>query len=177
MNEPGDTMAEGQPARGGDGRFIRTPEQAAKDAEAARLRARGMSYPAIARELGYASHSSAVDAVARALADITREPAEELVTIELERLDAILVRMHGVMDSTHYVVSRGEVVEHEGAPLVDDGPVIAAAMAILRIEESRRKLLGLDAETKVSVSGGVRYEIVGVSPDEIIGGANASEDE
>ena len=33
------------------------------------------------------------------------------------------------------------------------------------LQERRAKLLGLDSETKVSVSGSVKYEIVGVDPE------------
>ncbi len=177
MDEPRNTVAGRQPARGGNGKFTRSPDVAETDAEAARLRRRGLSYPAIARELGYASHSSAIAAVSRALADITREPAEELVKLELGRLDDALSRAYEVMGNHHYVTSVKGVVEYEGSPLVDDGPVLAAALAIVKIGESRRKLLGLDAETKVNVTGGVRYEVVGVTPEEIIGGAGTGGNE
>jgi hypothetical protein len=47
----------------------------------------------------------------------------------------------------------------------DDGPVLAAAKAILGIEERRAKLLGIDAPTKIGVSATVRYEVVGVDPE------------
>ncbi|WP_188195602.1 hypothetical protein [Nonomuraea sp. SYSU D8015] len=43
----------------------------------------------------------------------------------------------------------------DGAPLVDDGPKLAAIDRLLKIQARRAALLGLDAEKKVSVSGGV----------------------
>jgi hypothetical protein len=44
-----------------------------------------------------------------------------------------------------------------------------AIKTILAIEERRAKLLGLDAPSKqqVEVDGGLRYEIVGVSVDDL----------
>jgi hypothetical protein len=36
-----------------------------------------------------------------------------------------------------------------------------------QIRESYRRLYGLDAETKVNVSGAVRYEVVGVDPADL----------
>jgi hypothetical protein len=49
----------------------------------------------------------------------------------------------------------------------DDGPVLSAIDRIVRISESRRKLLGLDQPAKTQVSGGVTYEVVGINPDDL----------
>lgn len=167
-----DTRQAGPPRAGrdGNGKFARNPETADLDARAAQLKIRGLSYRQIARELGYADHSSARAAVARARADVVREPAMELVGIELERLDLLVQRANDVLDAVHYVTSsKGDVVLWEDEPLVDDAPIIAAINTLVKVSESRRKLLGLDAETKVNLSGGVKYELVGVDPAEILG--------
>lgn len=165
MDEP--TEHDDGQARGANGKFIRTAETAERDAEACRLRSRGMSYRDIARELGYASMGGAYRAVQRALADIVREPAEEARQLELDRLDAALEAVMKVMATEHVVIQHGRVVELDGRPVPDDAPVLAAVDRIVKLSESRRKLLGLDAAQKLDVSGEVRYEIVGVDIDDL----------
>ncbi|WP_055477608.1 sigma factor-like helix-turn-helix DNA-binding protein [Sphaerimonospora mesophila] len=152
--------------RGGDGRYTRDPETAVRDAEACRLRARGLSYEQIAEQLGV-SRSNAYLAVQRAIADIVREPAEEVRQLELVRLDEMHRAALGVLEATHYVVDKGKVVMWDGQPLIDDGPVLAAVDRMLKIQARRAALLGLDAEKKVSLSGGVTYEVVGVDPAQL----------
>lgn len=152
--------------RGPDGAFVASPETARRDAEAARLRAKGMGYRAIAQQLGV-SVSNAHEAVQRALAAIRAEGAAEARTLELERLDLAQAAVTAALEAKHFTVSHGKVIYKGKAPLPDWGPVLAAVDRLVRISESRRKLLGLDAETKVSVSGGVKYEIVGLSAEEL----------
>jgi hypothetical protein len=48
---------------------------------------------------------------------------------------------------------------------MDDGPVLSAIDRLVRISESRRKLLGLDQPAKMNVSGGLTYEVVGIDPE------------
>ncbi|MFF4479461.1 hypothetical protein ACFY1A_20915 [Streptomyces sp. NPDC001520] len=153
-------------ARAGDGRWIRTPETAARDAEAARLRARGMTYRAIAAELEMDVHS-VHDAVKRALKEIVQEPAEDVRRMELERLDVLYEAAARVLEREHVTVSQGKIIYQGPDPLLDDGPVLQAIDRLLRIQERRSKLLGLDAATKTQVSGGVKYEIVGVDMDKL----------
>lgn len=138
-------------ARGGNGRYTRSLETAQRDAEACRLRARNLSYAEIATELGYDSKSSAYEAVQRALRDTVQEPADELRQLELLRLDELALKARGVMETTHYMVDKGTVVLWGGEPVVDDGPVLAAIDRLLKVQERRAKLLGLDAPQRVSV--------------------------
>ncbi|MGP6175423.1 hypothetical protein [Corynebacterium sp. A21] len=49
-----------------------------------------MTYPEIAKHLGYADHSGARDLVKKGLEELTREPAEELRDLELSRLDDVI---------------------------------------------------------------------------------------
>lgn len=63
---------------------------AERQARALELRKAGLGYAAIARQLGYAGPSGAYKAITTALRGLTREPAEELLTLELARLDALL---------------------------------------------------------------------------------------
>jgi hypothetical protein len=150
--------------RGGNGHFDRNIATAERDAEAARLRSRGLTYRQIAAELGV-DVANAHRAVKRALDAVVAEPAADAVAFELERLDALYARALEVMESHHVTVSNGRVVALNDEPLPDDGPVLAAIDRLVRISESRRKLLGLDSPTKMAVSGGLTYEVVGVDTE------------
>ncbi|MFI2349711.1 hypothetical protein ACH492_22190 [Streptomyces sp. NPDC019443] len=163
-------------ARAAQGRFIRTRDTAERDAEAARLRERGLSFPAIATELGFTDRGTARRAVQRVLKETVQEAGDELRKMELARLDAELVRLNAleesvraVLERKHITVNNGKVIYVGDEPLEDDVPVLQAVDRLLKIEESRRrngesrrKLLGLDEPVKTQVSGGVKYEIVGV---------------
>jgi hypothetical protein len=176
------------PTQGPDGTYVATPETAERDAEAARLRGRGLSYRAIAAELGVDVHT-AHDAVKRALTAIRAEPAEEVRTLELERLDRMWDAVLAVLEREHITVSQGRVVrkrvlDEAGDPIIvgtdkddkpifreeevlDDGPVLNAVDRLLRIQQRRAALLGLDMPAKVDVGGQLRYEIVGVEMDKL----------
>jgi hypothetical protein len=154
--------------RDGNGRFSRDPDTAARDAEACRLRARNLTYRQIADELGI-DVRAAYDGVQRALKDTLQEPADDLRRLELERLDELARQARGVMEATHYVVDKGNVVMWEGSPLLDDAPVLAAVDRLLKVQDRRAKLLGLDVPVKrqVEVEGSLRYEIIGVEADDL----------
>jgi hypothetical protein len=139
---------------------------ALRRAEALRMRAAGASYSEIvAAGLGYKTSAAAVQDVQRALAATVAEPAADLRALLLLRFDEALQRLaederrvREVRDRVHYVVSHGKVVHLDGKPLVDDAPVLHANAQLMAIEaarraneEGRRKLLGLDAPTKVEV--------------------------
>ncbi|MBN2498268.1 MAG: hypothetical protein JXR96_26995 [Deltaproteobacteria bacterium] len=107
----------------GKGEARLSPRRAAAALRAARaleLRASGLSYDQIARELGFRDHSGAHRAVAGALERAQSEPAEECRQVELDRLDRLLL--------AHWK-KRAEP-EH--------------ARIILSISERRSRLLGLD---------------------------------
>lgn len=151
--------------RSGKGRFIRTPESAKRDADAADLRAQGWTYAAIATELGYHDKSDARTGIQRALREIVEEPATRLRTLELSRLDAMYEAAMAVLERRHVTVSHGKIVYQGDEPLIDDAPVLQAIDRLLKIQARRAALLGLDAATKTEVSGGVRYELVGIDPE------------
>jgi hypothetical protein len=152
---------QGTRKHGPNGDFVATPETAERDAEAARLRGRGLGYQAIADQLGI-SVSTAHDAVKRALAAIRAEPAPEVRQLELERLDAMYASVLRVLERRHFTVNGGKVVYHGEEPLEDDGPVLAAVDRLLKIQQRRAALLGLDEPVKAEVGGKLTYEIVGV---------------
>lgn len=152
----------------------RHPDQVALDAKAAQLRAQGMSYQAIADAMGWEAKSTAYRAVARALKDTLGEAPDEVRQLELERLDELWRKAYEVMNRDHLTVQHGKVVgrrvgierhddgieklDHDGKTipiyedLLDDGPVLNAIDRLLRIQERRARLLGLDVPVKAHLT-------------------------
>lgn len=118
------------------------------------LRLRGLSIRRIAAELDMPK--STVDLRLRAVFDQFHEDSaamrDQWIAMELERLDAAQVAVIAVLESNHLVVSDGRVVRMDGLPILDSGPVLAAVDRLVRISESRRRLLGLDAPSKHQVT-------------------------
>lgn len=93
--------------------------------KALELRKTGMTFEAIAAEVGYKGGApAAYKAVMTALKDTLREPAQELRNLEAERLDML---QHKLSDNAG--------PDKEELPVVD---------RLLRVMERRAKLLGLD---------------------------------
>jgi Homeodomain-like domain len=115
---------------------VRPGESPKEDAErherslkAVELRRKGLSYPAIAKELG-CSWSTAYAYVQKhfdAIDKLGKEQAEQLRALELTRLDKYIEAL--------------EPACTEGDP--------KAILAAIKAGEARRKLLGLDAPAKV----------------------------
>jgi len=127
------------------------PATAARDADAARMRIAGKTYEQIATELRYPNRGVAYRAVQRIIAADVRETADELRALELERLDRLYQAGMQVLEAKHYTVQKDGVIWHDGKPLEDDAPILAAIDRLLKIQDRRAKLLGLDAPTKVEV--------------------------
>lgn len=103
----------------------------AKRERACELRLAGATYVQIARELGYASHTSAMRAVDQGMATRISESAEQVRTQELARLDALLLGLW---------------------PAARKGDT-AAVDRVLRVMERRAHYLGLDASRSGLLSG------------------------
>lgn len=137
--------------RDGHHRFTRGNAEVERDAEAARLRGEGLTYKAIGLQMG-CSKSVAYERVQRAFRDTLSEPAEQARAVELARLEDAHDAALTVLLREHITVSHGRVVKDEnGSTIIDDAPVLAAVDRIRALSESRRKLLGLDAPSRVSV--------------------------
>ena len=88
----------------------------------------------------------------------------------LLELDDLAAKALTIMNATHYAIAPGgkTVVDPiTGGPLVDHGPNLAAIDRLLRIQERQAKVTGLDAATKVDITGDVKYEIVGIAPEDL----------
>ncbi len=102
-----------------------------KQAQALELRKAGVSFPNIAKALGYGGPSGAYNAVHSAIRRVLREPVEALVNMEMARLDDIAFALWPA-------VKRGE--EKASARMLD-------------VMTRRAKMLGLDAPAKLEHAG------------------------
>lgn len=106
------------------------------------LRKAGATYETIAQMMGYSSKSTAFNAVNRLMTSTKREGSREAFEMELRRLDDLLMALWPA-------ARQGEL------PAID---------RTLRIMESRRKLLGLDAPEKVQTQ---IQQVIRVSYEEV----------
>lgn len=150
------------------GKFAREPNTAERDACAAQLRKQGKTYKEIAEALGYYDQGGAWRAVARVRSEVRQEAGAELIAVEKAELDRLYVLAMEIIERQHVAVSNGRVVrDDDGTPINDDGPRLAAIGAARQIRESYRKLTGLDQPAKQEISGGVKYEVVGISAEDL----------
>jgi hypothetical protein len=166
MTDQPDNMTSLTKTRDGKGRYDRSPDTVERDAEAARLRAQSISFAKIGEALGI-SKQSAHAAVHRALAETLAEPAANLRQLEREKLDRLEQLVHAELERQHFVIANGKIMYIGEEPLHDTGAVLACVDRLVKISESRRKLDGTDSATKVDVSGGVTYQLVGVDVDKL----------
>lgn len=161
-----------QEARDSKGHYVRTPETAARDARIAELFTQGLNRQQIADELGI-DPSTVTRARRRALREIVQGPAEKLLQLHVERLETLYEAAIDVLEADHVLVSHGKVITMpdpdtgDEKPLKDNGPKLAAIREARATMESFRKLMGLDQPTQVSVSGAVRYEVVGITREDL----------
>jgi len=157
------------------GRFRRTLANVRRDAAAAEYQADNpnATLQQIAELFGYYDKSEARRGILRAKADVARPAVSKLIATESEELDALYTEACAIIQRNHVTVSHGKVImwrnpeTGEEEPLLDDGPKLAAITAALRIRESYRKLHGLDQPAKQEITGGVKYEVVGVDPKDL----------
>src|SRR5512132_2810307 len=130
-------------------RAERQAEAAHRRAEIVQARMAGTTFEEIGDQFGV-SAQRAQQLYADAMRRTVKEPADQHRALELRRLDDLQLQVTEVLRREHITISGGKVVvDDDGRPYRDDGPVIAAARALLAIQERRAKLLGLDAPTKI----------------------------
>lgn len=125
-----------------------------RDYRALEMVRRGFTYRQIAAELGWSSPASVGNAVTRALKEISKVDADEVVKMMRERLDDYRRQAWRVLGRTHFVTTpTGAIVRHpdSGTPLVDDAPVLQALDRLLKYDIEERRMLGVDAPTKTRV--------------------------
>jgi len=141
-----------------------TPKQRAQEvltAEKKRrvleLRRDGKTQQAIANELGI-SQVYAGKLLRAALADVIQEPGEDVIKIELARLDWYHEEAAKILKGYHYLVNSGTVVVHvvtdpdtgeERSVILEDvAPKLKAIDVLTKLAERRSKLLGIDRPVK-----------------------------
>lgn len=141
-----------QGARNRMGRYTRTPEAVARDAEAARLYyEEGLSLQQIADHFGWKWHTSALDAVNRALRDVA-EPTKAVRDRRERELQFLWDAAMEIYNKEHIVVSHGQVARLDGEPIPDHGPRLQALDQLRKINVELRKLHGSDAAVKVDAT-------------------------
>lgn len=144
----------------------RAVRDAQRRAEMLSLRLEGLTLEQIGERMGVGKPTVS-RVISNALAAHTREPAEELLNLELGRCDVLLTEAMQTVKAFHPLVSAGRVVSapmlnNQGEPirnpengdvltrvLEDKAPKLAAIATAVRVLERRAKLLGLDAATKL----------------------------
>lgn len=126
------------------------------------MKVAGRTHAEISIALGYYDESH----VSRALRRHTKLMAEPHVETMRQLCEEQLSQLHRaamrVLESTHLKVNNGYVVYYtedpesnpnaKAKPLHDSAPVLAAIDRLLRIQESKRKLWGIDVPVKHEVS-------------------------
>ena len=139
---------------------------AERRAEMLSLRVQGWTLEQVGERMGVGA-DTVHRVISRALTAQTREPAEELLNLELGRCDVLLNEAMQTVKAFHPLVSAGRVVSapmlnNQGEPirnpetgdvltrvLEDKAPKLAAIHTAVKVMERRAKLLGLDAATKL----------------------------
>jgi hypothetical protein len=139
----------------------RATETRIRDAYAWQLRRQGLSYAQIAEQVQLRfneeaaalggkpktySTVSAWRAVKRYEEELPPEAKHITRALSLERLDDLYRQTLRVLVATHYAYSTSGrvVIGPDGHPLLDNTVKLAAIARLQSLEESRRKLLGLD---------------------------------
>lgn len=134
----------------GNGRFIKSPETAARRAEVARLYSQEKTFEEIAKILGYYDRHDARKAFL-AYMEETAKPTEDARRRALSKLDFAEQAVWDVLERRHITVSNGRVVTHDGSPILDDGPVLQAVGELRQLEALRARYEGTFAPTQSQV--------------------------
>ncbi len=139
-----------------------------RELSAYRLRLAGASYRQIAKAVGYAGPSPAYHAVKRVFASLVQEPTDEVRQLEVERLDALYMKLWTAIEDT------GSASEGDQDPTPFEN-LDKAAHTLLRISKRRSELIGLDAPRRIDITKRIRDMAVeeGLDPDQAVADAVA----
>ena len=143
-------------------------ESAVKRARIVELRDAGLTFREIGEEIGLAvaavwnHYQAAMRAIPAAAVAVHHENAAARLDEQLRRVDMEREAVMAVLTARHITISNGVAVRVDGEPVLDDAPVLTAVDRLVKLDDQEAKLLGLYAEQKVNLSGGIRYEVVGV---------------
>lgn len=170
-------------------------DSAERDARIMAMLAEGKSQATVAAHFGL-SRPRIAQIKKRVLDDIRFESVEDYRAQMAERLEHDREQLALIRDKEHLTVSHGHVVrigrpvirwepdpddpdadlipvavieEGHGDPVLDDGPRLQAIAQSLKVEDRWAKLFGLDAPSKVELSGATQVEVKysGFDPEEV----------
>lgn len=140
-------------------------ESAEKDAEVVRLKSTGMTFEQIGKQLGV-TKQVVHRRFQRAVHTIRATEVDAWRTQQLTEIATDRELTREIFDANHPVVSNGRVFDE----LDDDGPKLAALAHLAKLRAQEQDVLGLKmpVRTEVDLTGGLRYEVVGVAPDGVV---------
>lgn len=141
------------------GKWIKTLEGAERDAEAARLWGRGMTFQRIALELGYSDRHNARRGVLDALKAAQTEGVPEVRKAQLGLIAELKQAAVGILEEDHYVVSYGQIMKDgNGEPLIDPAVKLAAIDRLDRLIARESLLTGtpMPVRAKLELGDGDR---------------------
>lgn len=166
----------------------RSIRDAQRRAEMLELRISGLTLEQIGERMGVGK-GTVSRVISNALTAQTREPCEELLSLELSRCDVLLNEAMQTVKAFHPLVSGGRVVsapmlDNTGQPvrnpetgdvltrvLEDKAPKLAAIHTAVKVMERRARLLGLDApiraQQEVTVTGSGQPDIGHLSVEDL----------
>ena len=160
------------PSRGVDlkGIALRSAERRKQIVE---LRSKDLTFQQIADEMGLGV-ATVWHHYQRALRDIPAEALAEHADVRAKRRDEQLQRIDmereavmEVLAARHVTVSNGKVMYEDDKPILDDGPVLAAVDRLIKLDDQEARVLGIYPDQKLTLSGGVRYEVVGINASDL----------
>lgn len=166
--------------RNSRGKWVPSPDTAERDAKAFAMRSRECTFSEIAIALGYSDSSHVSKALNRHMATIVKPSADEYRKILDDQLSEMHRQVLRVLETTHYRVNNGVVVHHRPAdceclegecghftPLLDDSPVLAAVDRLIKVQERRAKLYGLDAPVKAETVSTTNVRVIVQGADDV----------
>lgn len=143
-------------ARNSGGEYLHTIDDEENNAAAARLKALGMSYREIAKQVGI-SPATAHRRVQAALAAVPVAAVNELRAVSEERLNMLIARTMAIATARHPLVSHGRLIPD----VFDIRPNLAAIRELRMLDAELRTIFGVNAPIKheVRVSDTLTAEI------------------
>lgn len=142
-------------------RLRREPTTVLRDLEALQLRQQGMTLRQIADAMGDAPHAAtAKRRIDRVIGEVRSDAVEEYRAANAVVLLNAQRRLVEILHARHVLVSEGRIVRDEdGEVILDDGPAVAAARALVGNVAELNKMFNVYPASKTEISGEIRAEV------------------
>jgi hypothetical protein len=132
--------------------------------QALELRLAGLTFEAIAREVGYSNRSSAADAVTAALRATVQVPADDLRQLECERLDSLLSAMWPkAVGGSHLAVDRCLAIMERRARLLGLDAPLRLRQEVITADDIDRAIRGMNEQADALEAAQLANDINGTS--------------